>query len=510
MLRVVVNDGILVKRIFTVNRIKECVLTYKMIPKHSLVLKNNISCEIPEFCFDKSKCIGLFGASGSGKTSLLTHFYKLLLSMDYNVAYGRQDIILPSFMTVSEVLVFYRGLSGFSEISIDDIASALRIDHILHVEIGSFVLQGVSGGEKKRILLAAILLLSPGVDVLLLDEPFSGLDEADADRCLSFVAEMVKKYKLSAIASCHILPLDVISSFDEIWDITESQVRMFPKENRNTPIIYKKHQHHSVLREIYWLCWREWISLKRHPIKFVEKMVISCLTVFLQAFLLYPSDSILDRYLATKSMFDLFQFIVNYQVVLFTTCILPMGFITDTIKDRELVVHEDSQGFYRMRHYTITRILLDCTLLFFCSFIMALIVLPPRLSFMLTLVMAFTIFMVMTFTHLLICVSIFTFRCHYTSVLLLTSCYISLSYILNLGFLLHFKNSFFKFIQYLSMFHIQTNVFFSSFLSFFPDNPMVEKVLDLTNLSDIFGHDPLSWILYGLAYTTACVLVMLW
>jgi cobalt/nickel transport system ATP-binding protein len=57
----------------------------------------------------------------------------------------------------------------------------------------------LSGGQKKRVALAAVMALNP--DVLVLDEPFAGLDKKAREFFAGFLAELKANGKTLIIAT---------------------------------------------------------------------------------------------------------------------------------------------------------------------------------------------------------------------------------------------------------------------------------------------------------------------
>jgi ABC-type multidrug transport system ATPase subunit len=69
--------------------------------------------------------------------------------------------------------------------------------------IGTPIRKGVSGGQKRRVSVAAQLMTSPRI--LFLDEPTSGLDSAASWEVMSFVRELAKKHKVCDLKYYHLL-----------------------------------------------------------------------------------------------------------------------------------------------------------------------------------------------------------------------------------------------------------------------------------------------------------------
>jgi ABC-type multidrug transport system ATPase subunit len=135
------------------------------------------------FSVRQGEVLGLIGPNGAGKTTLFECLSGLLAANGGTIKSRGQtlppshrqrtlfylpDAIVPwAEQTVKWVLSFFERLYGRANTS--ELSGPLRLSEIMHSRIGS-----LSKGELKRTLLA-LGLLTPH-PLLLLDEPFDGLD----------------------------------------------------------------------------------------------------------------------------------------------------------------------------------------------------------------------------------------------------------------------------------------------------------------------------------------------
>ncbi len=137
------------------------------------------------FSVRRGEVLGLIGPNGAGKTTLFECLAGLMPADAGTMKHG--DKIVPSVhrketlfylpdaivpwaeQTVSWALHFFERLYRPPSMSVSDLIGPLRLDEIRRVRMSS-----LSKGERKRLLLA-LGLLTPH-ELLLLDEPFDGLD----------------------------------------------------------------------------------------------------------------------------------------------------------------------------------------------------------------------------------------------------------------------------------------------------------------------------------------------
>merc|ERR1712185_404339 len=74
--------------------------------------------------------------------------------------------------------------------------------------------QGMSGGQKRRLSIAAALIKEP--KLIFLDEPTSGLDAAAAAAIMSFITELAAQEDLAIVATIHQPSTKVYDGFDQV------------------------------------------------------------------------------------------------------------------------------------------------------------------------------------------------------------------------------------------------------------------------------------------------------
>lgn len=154
-----------------------------------------------------ARTTALYGPSGSGKTSLLEVIAGLrrpvsgeieLSGRDVThtpprlrrVGYVPQDDALFPHMTARQNIVY-----GAREID-DAVVQVLELEAVLDRNV-----RQLSGGERKRVALARALLTRP--EVLLLDEPLSGVDIALRDRVLDYLVRVRDEFPIPTIYVTH-------------------------------------------------------------------------------------------------------------------------------------------------------------------------------------------------------------------------------------------------------------------------------------------------------------------
>lgn len=174
------------------------------------------------FNWQAGAAVGLVGHTGSGKSTLLQHLNGLIRPQTGSARVAGFDLSDPQ-MDVRQLrrevgLVFQNPEAQFFETYVgDEIAFAARtlgyagklrevVQRAMYsvgLDFEEFVdrpLRSLSGGQKRRVALASYLVVQP--DILLLDEPFAGLDPRTHAEMAQFMVELQQEGK-TVILSTH-------------------------------------------------------------------------------------------------------------------------------------------------------------------------------------------------------------------------------------------------------------------------------------------------------------------
>mmetsp|Transcript_13304 Transcript_13304/g.18580 ORF Transcript_13304/g.18580 Transcript_13304/m.18580 type:complete len:697 (+) Transcript_13304:554-2644(+) len=151
-----------------------------------------------------------------------------------NIAYVEQDSSLLSTSTVREALMFAAKIQRADTISedhvihkVEEALHILQLDHRQHNFIGGNVenwyggIRSLSGGERRRLVIGEQLVRD--AEIIVLDEPTSGVDSAIALEITILLKELCKRGK-TVFASFHLPSSQMFQRFDNLCLMANGQV----------------------------------------------------------------------------------------------------------------------------------------------------------------------------------------------------------------------------------------------------------------------------------------------
>ena len=164
------------------------------------------------FCAESGRACGLLGRNGAGKTTTIRILLGLFpadggqVLLDgrpidrkrIRMGYLPEERGLYPKKQVLEQMVYFGALRGLSPA--DAKRAALRwLDRLEMREYADKKLDTLSKGNQQKIQLAVAVLCDP--DIVVLDEPFSGLDPVNALLLKDVVRELIEKGKIVLFSS---------------------------------------------------------------------------------------------------------------------------------------------------------------------------------------------------------------------------------------------------------------------------------------------------------------------
>lgn len=157
-----------------------------------LYKNNKLVLDIDNLKIPHGKCVGIFGSNGSGKSTMLKCLCGLINykgTIEYD---GKKfcNAMLKNVGIMIETPALYGELNGIENLKtfvpfafdVMPYAIAMGLDECLAKKVNTY-----SVGMKQK--LAFILALLKGKDLIILDEPFVGMDIVSVNRALSFLEE---------------------------------------------------------------------------------------------------------------------------------------------------------------------------------------------------------------------------------------------------------------------------------------------------------------------------------
>ena len=172
-----------------------------------------------DFVVEQGQRVVMLGPNGCGKTTLLYHILGLLEPQEgevtvfgvnparhFNRIRERVGVLLQSVdeqiiaPTVWDDVSFSPRNYGYSDADVDRLTGeALERVGIAH--LSHKVCHYLSGGEKRKVALAGALVLQP--ELLVLDEPFEGLDPASRADLVELLNQLHREHGVTLVMATH-------------------------------------------------------------------------------------------------------------------------------------------------------------------------------------------------------------------------------------------------------------------------------------------------------------------
>ena len=203
--------------------------------------KSRTIIQIDNFDFKDGLIYGIVGANGSGKSTLMKCLVNLV---DYSgeIFYDGKEIklhpeVLKEVGTIIETPMFYNDMSAIQ--NLDYFLPCKKDATLLLKKMGLYTVSDdkvktYSMGMKQK--LAIILACLKGEKIIILDEPFNGLDVKSVRVVIDFLLSEKEKGK-TIIVSSH-MPNTINKLCDEIYTIEDKVLKRNSNENTTKKYVF--------------------------------------------------------------------------------------------------------------------------------------------------------------------------------------------------------------------------------------------------------------------------------
>lgn len=164
------------------------------------------------FSCEGGKALGLLGRNGAGKTTMIRIIMGVFNADNGNVTldgepmsnqkikigYLPEERGLYPKKKIMEQLIYFAALQGIDKktavLNADELFKKLQIEEYKNVRLDT-----LSKGNQQKVQLIATLIANP--DIVILDEPFSGLDPVNASLLKDIVKDLIGNGKLVLFSS---------------------------------------------------------------------------------------------------------------------------------------------------------------------------------------------------------------------------------------------------------------------------------------------------------------------
>lgn len=198
------------------------------------------------FSVEEGDFVGIIGSTGSGKSTLISHFNGINRPTSGRVLVDGNDLWAPgadlrSFRFLVGLVMQYPEYQLFEETCAKDIAYGPRNMGLEEAEIERRVREAaafvglseellqkspfeLSGGQKRRVAIAGVMAMHPRV--LVLDEPAAGLDPEGRDMILGQIRAYHEKTGITVLLVSHSME-DIARYANRVLVLHKAKVAMY-------------------------------------------------------------------------------------------------------------------------------------------------------------------------------------------------------------------------------------------------------------------------------------------
>lgn len=198
------------------------------------------------FSVDEGDFVGIIGSTGSGKSTLISHFNGLNRPTSGRILIDGKDMWeqgadLRAFRFQVGLVMQYPEYQLFEETCAKDIAYGPRNMGLDEAEIDRRVKEAaafvglsdallqkspfeLSGGQKRRVAIAGVMAMHPRV--LVLDEPAAGLDPEGRDTILSQIRDYHEKTGITVLLVSHSME-DIAKYANRVLVMSHAKLAMY-------------------------------------------------------------------------------------------------------------------------------------------------------------------------------------------------------------------------------------------------------------------------------------------
>ena len=222
-------------------RVENLSVTYAQGTGHVSKALDDVS-----FTVNENEFLGVIGHTGSGKSTLMQCIDALIepnegkIYID-DIEITRKNVSKPAVRQKVGLVFQYPEYQLFEETAAKDVGYGPRNLDMPEEVVDGFVKRvfdmvsldyekikdkspfSLSGGEKRRVAIAGVLVMKP--KVLILDEPTAGIDPAVKDEILGVIRNIHKKYNTTIIMVSHNMD-DIFTMSDRILVMDKGKLAM--------------------------------------------------------------------------------------------------------------------------------------------------------------------------------------------------------------------------------------------------------------------------------------------